>query len=64
MPIYVALDRDAMERLRRLAAREYRNPRLQAKLLLEQAIRDRAEHAAPTDDKRTTGSREPEAIAR
>jgi hypothetical protein len=42
MPIYVPLDRDAMERLRSLASHEHRHPRMQAKLLLEQAIRERA----------------------
>jgi hypothetical protein len=44
--------------LRRLASHEYRDPRMQAKLLLEQAIRDRA-GTVPTDEHDLTDADSP-----
>ena len=62
MRLTIPLSDASSDALRRLASHEYRDPRMQAKLLLEQAIRDRA-GALPAAD-RLTGSREPEAVAR
>ena len=58
MRLTIPLSDASSDALRRLASHEYRDPRMQAKLLLEQAIRDRAERAGttPTDDLAASGS--------
>jgi hypothetical protein len=40
--LMIPLSDASSDALRRLASREYRDPRMQAKLLLEQALRERA----------------------
>ena len=47
MRITIPLSDASGDALRALASREYRDPRMQAKYLLEQAIRDRNAGAAP-----------------
>jgi hypothetical protein len=57
--ITIPLSDASCDALRRMAYESYRDPKMQAKFLLEQAIRERA-GALPTDDERlTTGSPDP-----
>ncbi len=56
MRLTIPLSDASSDALRRLASHEYRDPRMQAKLLLEHAIRDRAERTAPPEDTLITGS--------
>jgi hypothetical protein len=60
----IPLSDASSDALRRLASREYRDTRMQAKFLLEQAIRERAtqEATTSTDDQRLTRSGSPDPL--
>jgi hypothetical protein len=51
----IPLSEASSDALCRLASREYRDPRMQAKLLLEQALRERA-GALQADDREPVGA--------
>jgi hypothetical protein len=51
----IPLSDASSDTLRRLASREYRDPRMQAKLLLEEALRNRAD-ALQADDREPVGA--------